>query len=315
MSMAHPSGEQFTISSSGYEAVITSVGASLRSLTFNDKPMIDSFLIDEIRPAFHGAPLAPWPNRIADGRYTFRGQTYQVALTEPERGNALHGLVCWDEWSFEQGGADSVRLSTVIAPQAGYPHRVKVTTEYLLSGSGLVWTVTAQNLGGSVAPVGLGTHAYLRPNTGAVDDWSLVFPAAQVLDVDPHRLLPRQWHSADSFPPSAPFGFASGKGLDGMVVDHCFSLIDGQPGVAKLTNIVTGEVVTMTWDATLCPWVQVCTSDFDGTSHLRTGLAVEPVTCPPNGFNSGDGVAELGPGEELSISLSLSCNYGEICGS
>ena len=46
----------------------------------------------------HGAPLIPWPNRLADGRYSFGGTEYQLALTEPENRNAIHGLLRWRNW-------------------------------------------------------------------------------------------------------------------------------------------------------------------------------------------------------------------------
>ena len=76
----------------GYEAVIASVGASLRSLTYEGRDLVVPFDADEVRPAYRGATLAPWPNRVVDGRYTFGGVEQQLPLTEPARGHALHGL-------------------------------------------------------------------------------------------------------------------------------------------------------------------------------------------------------------------------------
>ena len=37
----------------------------------------------------------PWPNRITDGQYERDGRSQQLALTEPARHNAIHGLVRW----------------------------------------------------------------------------------------------------------------------------------------------------------------------------------------------------------------------------
>ncbi len=54
--------------------------------------------VDEICPVSAGQVLAPWPNRIRDGRYTFGGEVHQLALTEPARHNAIHGLVNWERW-------------------------------------------------------------------------------------------------------------------------------------------------------------------------------------------------------------------------
>ncbi|KAA0016341.1 aldose epimerase family protein [Antrihabitans cavernicola] len=41
----------------------------------------------------HGTPLAPWPNRLGDGTYTFDGTDYLIALTEPAKRNAIHGFL------------------------------------------------------------------------------------------------------------------------------------------------------------------------------------------------------------------------------
>ena len=46
----------------------------------------------------HGAVLIPWPNRLGDGSYEFDGARHQLALSEPERRNAIHGLVRWVPW-------------------------------------------------------------------------------------------------------------------------------------------------------------------------------------------------------------------------
>ena len=43
-------------------------------------------------------PLIPWPNRLAEGRYSFAGSEHQLPLDEPERENAIHGLLRWRAW-------------------------------------------------------------------------------------------------------------------------------------------------------------------------------------------------------------------------
>ena len=86
------SGTQHALRAGDYEAVIASVGASLRSLTYDGRDLTVPFDADEVRPSYRGATLAPWPNRIVDGKFTFAGVERQVALTEPARHHALHGL-------------------------------------------------------------------------------------------------------------------------------------------------------------------------------------------------------------------------------
>src|SRR5215207_10452437 len=93
------SGTQFGLSAGDYRATIASVGASLRELTWQSRHLLVPFEADEVRPQYRGALLSPWPNRVVDGRYEFDGVEHQLALTEPERGHALHGLAVWHDFS------------------------------------------------------------------------------------------------------------------------------------------------------------------------------------------------------------------------
>jgi aldose 1-epimerase len=52
------------------------------------------------------------------------------------------------------------------------------------------------------------------------------------------------------------------------------------------------------WADDAWSWRQVFTGDLPGVS--RRGLAVEPMTCPPQAFRSGEGVIRLEPGARWS---------------
>lgn len=64
------SGAQYRLRHGGYEAVMASVRASLRTLTRHGRDLVVRFVAHELRPGCSGAILAPWPNRIAGGGYT-----------------------------------------------------------------------------------------------------------------------------------------------------------------------------------------------------------------------------------------------------
>lgn len=278
------SGRQLVIAAHGYEAAIASVGASLRTLRHDARDLIVPFGADEVRPGYRGATLAPWPNRIVDGRYAFGGEEHQLALTEPARGHALHGLLAWAEFTDRVVEADRVVLGATIEPQSGYPFRVEVEVEYRLDADGLTQTVTAVNTGADAAPWGTGPHPYLVAGAGRVDDWSLSLPASEVLTVTPDRLSPVAVESVDRHP---EWDFRSARTIGDVFIDHAFtdlSRADGSTTVELRTS--EGSGVGMTWDER-CPWVQVHTADTPGTEAThRIGLAVEPMTCPPDAFNS-----------------------------
>ncbi|WP_460796353.1 aldose 1-epimerase family protein [Microbacterium sp. GXF0217] len=293
------SGRQFRIAASGYEADIASIGASLRSLTFDGRDLVVPFDADELRPGYRGTTLAPWPNRIVDGRYSFAGVEHQLALTEPSRGQALHGLLSWVDFAERTVEADRVVLGAVIAPQDGYPFRIDVETEYRLDADGLQQTVTARNLGTDAAPWGTGPHPYLVAGDGCVDEWTFALPASEVLTVTPDRLSPV---AVDPVTDHPEWDFRGAREIGEVFIDHAFTSLSRTDGIAEVRlTTADGTGVAMRWDER-CPWVQVHTADTGIDATHRIGLAVEPMTCPPDAFNSGVDLVVLEPGASHAAS-------------
>jgi aldose 1-epimerase len=300
------SGTQYTLRAGEYEAEIASVGASLRSLAFSGRDLVVPFGADEVRPAYRGATLAPWPNRIVDGRYTFDGVDYELALTEPRRGQALHGLLVWTDYEVVEHASSSVTLRATIQPQAGYPSRVVVDTRYSLSDNGLDQSVTAYNDGSRDAPWGCGPHPYLTAGSTPLNEWLLKLPASKVLRTTEDRLSPTELIPVDRGD-AARFDFRQPRALGRAEIDHAYTELGRDAkGVAQVT-LVTGDGagVSMTWGED-CAWVQVHTADLPGGAAEpghRVGLAVEPMTCAPDAFNPDryahdTGLITLRPGEE-----------------
>ncbi|MEV8370500.1 aldose 1-epimerase family protein [Microbacterium sp. NPDC064584] len=281
------SGTQHALRAGDYEAVIASVGASLRSLTFAGRDLVVPFDADEVRPSYRGATLAPWPNRIVDGLYAFGGTERQVALTEPARHHALHGLAAWLDYEAVDKGPSHVTLEAAVEPQTGYPWRVVIRTTFSLDAEGLTQTVTATNESPDAAPWGTGPHPYLVAGAGHVDDWTLELPADEVLAVTPDRLSPIGLRPVDADDPER-FDFRAARAIRAVEIDHAYTALQrDEAGLARVrVTGAAGSGVEMTWDAA-CPWVQIHTSDKGvGKPGHRTGLAVEPMTCAPDAFNA-----------------------------
>jgi aldose 1-epimerase len=291
------SGRQYTIRTNAYTATIASVGASLRVLQHRDRDLVVPYEADQLRPVYRGAILAPWPNRVVDGRYAYDGITHQLALTEPDRGHALHGLVVWQDFAVKQTGPERVALETQLPAQQGYPHQIEVAVTYEVDEHGLVTTVTGTNVGASTAPWGTAPHPYLVAGEGRVDDWSLQLPAHSILTVTPDRLAPVALGEV-STTAGGRFDFRIDRSLDGIKIDHAFTHLarDGDGVTTVRLRDSSGQGVAMTFDAA-CPWVQIHTADRPEPSLNRLGLAVEPMTCAPDAFNSGAGLIHLAPGE------------------
>lgn len=308
-------GVDHLIRGGGYEARVASVGASLRALRFEGRDLVLPFETDAPRPAMSGAVLAPWPNRLADGSYVFGGERHRLPLTEPELRNAAHGLVAWQHFECTERSDDAVTLRTRIEAQPGYPWPVRVEVRFSVSASGFRQSVTATNEGAEAAPVGLGVHPYLvvdgggidddGMDGGGVDDWVLEVPARSVLVVSEDRLLPVGLEPVDRYLGGA-LDHREGRAIGATVLNHAFGDLeadgDGRATV-RLSN-AHGRGVALTVDSSV-KWLQVYTADGLPGHDRRRALAVEPMTCPPDAFNSGTDLHILPPGGETSLGWGL----------
>jgi aldose 1-epimerase len=291
-----PSGEQHKISGGGYTAVVTQVGATLRVLRHEGRDLVVPWRHDELCPVSRGALLAPWPTRVGDGRYLAGGRELQLALNEVERRTALHGLVSWLGWRLLDAQEAAVVLATRLWPSSGYPFLLDLTARYQLDDDGLTCRVAARNAGDHPAPYGCAPHPYLVPGAGRVDDWTLELAAERVLEVDADRLLP-------AIPPvtrgvaGTELDLRATRPLAGVRLDHAYT---GLPvgNVTAAARAADGRGVQIAWDSTVLPWVQVHTADRPEPDMDRVGLAVEPMTCPPDAFRSGVDLVVIAPGDE-----------------
>lgn len=294
---------QYVLRGGDYHAEITQRGAALRVLRHGGRDVVATWPENGPVPHYSGTLLAPWPNRVGDGRYTFGGETYQVPVNEPERGHALHGLVAFAEWVPAEVGtveADrgSARFEHVIEPTPGYPFRLALQVRYTLTEDGLTTTLTAENVGEQSAPYGCGPHPWLIADGGTETGWSLELPADRVLLTD-DRLLPVSLEPVGG----TPYDFRVPRELSATVLDHAFTGLEAGPGGTTQVRLRGADGgVRIAWDAASMPWVQVCT----GTGFGHRGIAVEPMTCPPDAFNSGTDLIVLAPGGKHEASWTVS---------
>jgi len=288
--MVAPSGEQYEISGGGgYRATVTECGGGLRTLEYDGQPLVAGYGADVMAPSGSGQLLLPWPNRVQDGRYSFGGTEHQLALSEPARGNATHGLTRWCSWTLEEQTEHSVSLVYRLMAQKGYPWTVDLHVLYDLSADGLTVTVTATNLSDSPAPFAQGAHPYLTVGDDGVDGWELTLPAATRVTVDDRKIPDGRQGVAGT-----DLDFRAGRLLAGHRLDTPFTDLergaDGRVEVA-LRNTATDRAVGL-WVDRNHHWLQVYTGDDLG-ERARRALAVEPMTAPPNALRTGEDLVVL----------------------
>jgi aldose 1-epimerase len=296
-----PVGE-YRIAAGEYTATVTARGCALRELQHGERDLIVPFPEGGPIPDYRGIIAAPWPNRIADGRYMFDGTEFEVPVNEPERGCALHGLVFSSDCTLVSHGVDAVTLSCRLNPTAGYPHALVIGIEYRLTEEGLHSRVTAVNVGDTAAPYGVCPHPYLVAGPAPLDEWTLEVPAGAFLEVSKDRLLPQGFRPVEDH----EFDFRTGRPIGATEIDHAFTDIAfDEAGRARLTiKDPGGTGVGMEWDRG-CPWLQIHTADKQPPLPTRLGLAVEPMTCPPDAFNSGKDLIRLEPLDSCEVSWKI----------
>lgn len=300
--MIPPSGEQFEISGGGYRAVVTESGAALRSLTYAEWSLVDGFGEDEMSYGGRGQLLMPWPNRIRDGRYSFGGTEHQLALTEPKRGNASHGLARWVAWSVEEHTGHSVSLQYRLMAQSGYPWTLDLHVTYDLSADGLTVTQTATNTGPAPAPYACGAHPYLSVGPGPVDTWELTLPADTRTLTD-ERLLPVGREAVEG----TAYDFRVARPLRGVELNHTFTdLARDRRGIATtLVRDPASRRGVALWVDEHVRWLLLYTAD-DVAGLERRSIAVEPMSAGVDAFRSGEDLVTLAPAGEPGDQLSVS---------
>ncbi|MFI6847911.1 aldose 1-epimerase family protein [Kitasatospora sp. NBC_00085] len=293
--MSHsPTGRQFLLRSGEHSAIVVELGAALGRYTVAGRTVLDGFAADERITGGRGQLLVPWPNRIGGGRYRWNGEDLQLPLTEPEAGNAIHGLLRWASWQPLEQADDRVLLEATVFPQPGYPFHLGVRAEYVLGARGLAVTVTARNLGAVAAPYGVGQHPYLTVGTDLVDDALLTLPA-------------RAWlPSADPGTPAAarpvagtPLDFRTPRTIGPQRLDTPFTELErGSSGraVVRLAH-PSGSHGCDLWLGEGADFLQVYTGATLSEAARRRGLAVEPMSCPPDAFRGRADLVELGAGD------------------
>ena len=291
---AFPSGEQFEIAYGDQRATIVEVGGGIREYTTGDHEVLEPYPLDASCDGAHGTPLIPWPNRLAGGRYSFDGTDYQLALSEPEKRNAIHGLLRWRNWQLRERAPERVTVGTRLHPMPGWPFTLDVTLIYSLSEQGLSVQMRATNAGEQTCPFGAGQHPYLSAGGGLIDDCRVELRAATRILTDTDRGLPTGTEPVAG----SDFDFRASRPVAELKIDHTFTDVGRDVDGLAWVRLVRPDGATVElWADRTYSAIQLYTGDTLAPPRRRHALAAEPMTCPPNALQTGEGVVRLEPGE------------------
>lgn len=300
-----------------YRAQISRFGGGLWSLSFAGEPLavtppVPPEGLSRVSPIpfAAGCLLAPWPNRVDGGQFTFQDETYQLEINEPERHNAIHGFVRELPWELNPETSDNpaaVRLTLEMEPQPGWPWRLEYAMNWGLDATqGLRGELQVRNLSTTPCPFGFGWHPYLSAGDASPDECTLSVSVGNNLVLDSTRNLP----TGREQPADTVLGSARPVALRGLWLDHAFRAQPEPDGRVRATLCRADGLGTELSAGPWCRWLQIYTADpahqeaFPGVDDGRA-LAVEPMTCPPNALNRNQDVLVLEPGKPETLAFGI----------
>ncbi len=237
-------------------------------------------------PLYQSCFLAPFPNRIAKGEYSFENQEYSLKINENDRGHALHGLFFNRPFRFIDKKEDMNQEEAVITFQnslskdefQGYPFALQVEIQLTLGIKELKIQVSATNKDERKLPYGIGWHPYFL-SKGKIDNSKLILPSTEIMefsDRDKMQLIPTG--------NLIPFEEMKHNLLGATQLDTCFLNKESKSVVFENLEIFMDEKMK---------YLQIYTPDD------RESIAIEPMSCAPDSFNNQLGLINLQPGQKV----------------
>lgn len=291
---ATPSGRQTELRAGDHRLTVVEVSGGLRSYSVGDAEVLAGYPEDQMASAARGQLLIPWPNRLHTGTYTWDGTEHTVPMNEPDQRNAIHGLTRWRSWTAEDRSESSVTMRLLLRPQPGYPFTLELSARYDLDpADGVTVTMTATNVGAQDAPYGCGIHPYVTVGTDVVDDAELTIPAETWLPTGPAQIPIGRESVAGT-----PYDFRQPRAIGKTRIDYGFTDLvrDEQRRATLRLSAPSGRAVEV-WVDESFGYLEVFTADTVPEEKRRGSLGVEPMTCPPDAFRTGEDLVRLAPGE------------------
>lgn len=286
------SGTNYTLTAGPATVVVASLAAALRSYRYDGVALTETWADDAIPAGGGGILLAPWPNRVADGRWTLHGEEQRLDITEPSKGNAIHGLLRNTGYQAVEVGDARLVLEAEIFPQHGYPFHLMHRATYELTEEQLTVTQELSNLSASPAPFALGAHPYLKISDVPTEELVLTLHAEEMFEAD-DRSIP-----TGRAPVSGQRDLRQGQRIGDIAFDTAFTglaLVDGRH--EHVLSAPDGRRVTLWADASFAYAHVFISTIYPGVSKA---VAIEPMTAPADAFNSGEGLAWLEPGASFA---------------
>ncbi|MBL8833059.1 MAG: aldose 1-epimerase [Rhodospirillales bacterium] len=290
--------ESFTISSGPLVAeLMPDLGGRIVSLRLADDParpldilvpLVGAPVLPPRWPKAGGYPLAPYSNRIADARLSFRGHVHDLPPHPDAVPHTVHGHSHRKPWTVAERGPDRATLVYEHDGAGEWPWRFMVEQRIALAGARLSVAFTFANRDARPAPAGFGWHPYF-PIKGSP---RIAFKAGTLWAQRDDNVATGT--SERRVPADAPV----------VLDERGTTLYYGEWAGSCAFETGTGVSVRLSADPVLSHLVL----------HRPAGIdyiCVEPVSHVADGFNlaargvAGTGTRSLDPGDSLSGTVTM----------
>jgi aldose 1-epimerase len=306
MTMTVTPDTEMTLDFGDQRAVISPWGASLRRYV----RIIDGQTVDIVwgysggagKKGGQGDVLIPFPGRVADGRYVFDGEAFQLERNDKEGPNAIHGFVRTLPWVVAAQEANralfEVSLTAEHYASKGYPFSLRTRVSYELNEQGLTCSFEVRNIGERIAPVGVGFHPYFTVGSSVIDDDVVRIPGAASLEFN-ERLAP----TGRIIPVAGTkWDYRTARPIGARRFNHCYVQLERDAegsATATLRHARSGRTIEVRMDRSFSAVVIYTGDAIAGAA--RRAVAIEPMTCASDAFNHPEwGLQSLPPGGTFS---------------
>ncbi len=264
---------------------------SLKGKSIN---ILDGYLTPEELEEQAGARsciMAPYSNRIKDGRFTWQNETLQLVNAVNPNKDVIHGFARVVNFDVKNISADDEKAELVLFTDKirngsfpGYPFNINLTVRFTLRERNLDCEITAENIDSVPVPFGCGWHPYFKLGEDGIDNLYLEVPAKKIILLDDKYIPLKGKDAYSNLDDHKDIDFRTPFLIGNKLVNVCYTdlttdadgiihtnLIDKDAGI-KLTVYQKGGV----------------TYAFTGDSvryRPRKSIALEPVQFMTDAFN------------------------------
>jgi aldose 1-epimerase len=257
--------------------------------------------------------MAPYSNRIEDGRYTWQDKTLQLVNAVNPNKDVIHGFARVIDFKVNKLVADEDKAELVLYTDQirknsfpGYPFNINLTLRFTLTERNLDCEITAENIDSAPVPFGCGWHPYFKLGEEGIDNLYLEVPANKIILLDDKYVPLKGKDAYSNLDDHKDIDFRTSALIGKRKVNVCYTdLITDKNGITR-TNL-TDKNSRITLSVYQKGGVTYAFTADSVKYRTRKSIALEPVQFMTDAFNRPELLDEITvqPGKTSSFNFGV----------